>query len=83
MALDGRRQGSLVLETANKVAELRVPDKRVAANRLVVRCGPVNEEIGLGQSEGALGVFGALPLHAVLGRDLAKVLLDDGGALTL
>jgi hypothetical protein len=77
VALDGGSQRGLVAYAADEAGQLRVPDKGVATNRLVVRDGPVDQVVGLLQGESALLRLRALPLHAVLGRHLAKVLVDD------
>lgn len=58
-----------------------MPDKGVTANGLVVLDGKVDEVIGPGPVVLPLGVLYALPLHAVLGGELAEVGLDDGGVL--
>lgn len=79
--LHGRRERRLVLDVADPAGELRVPDERMAADRDVALRGPVDEVVGLAPVVRALLVVETLPLHAVLGGDLAKVLLDDGGVL--
>ncbi len=81
VVLDGRGQGGLVADVADPTGQLRVPDKGVAANGLVVGGGPVDQVVGALEVEGALGALGTLPLHAVLRRDLAEVGVDDGRVL--
>jgi len=81
VVLDGRSQSGLVAEVADPSGQLRVPDESMPTHGLVVLRSPVYEVVGLGQGEGALGPLGALPLHAVLGRQLAEVGFDDGRVL--
>ena len=81
VVLDGLGQRGLVLDVADPAGELRVPDKGVPADGLVVLGGPVDQVIGLTPAVGALLVVDALPFHAVLGRDLAEVGIDDGRVL--
>lgn len=56
-------------------------DLRVATDGLVVRCGPVDQEVGLGPPVFAPLALEAFPLHAVLRRRLAKVGVEDGRVL--
>jgi len=81
VVLDGGGQGGLVVDLADPAGQLRVPHKGVAADGLVVLLGPVDEVVGAAPRVGALLALQALPLHAVLGRDLAEVGLEDGRVL--
>ena len=82
VVLDDLGQRGLVLDVADPAGELRVPDKGVPADGLVVLGGPVDEVVGLTPAVGALLVVDALPFHAVLGRDLAEVGIDNGRVLS-
>lgn len=56
--------------------ELRVPNAGVATDRLVVLYRPVDEIVGLRKRPLApCSSLRTAPFHAVLGRDLAKILL--------
>ena len=81
MLLNCGGQGGLVTDLADVSCELRVPDEGVAADGLVVGLGPVDEVVGLAPVVGALAGVETLPLHAVLGRDLAKVGGENRGVL--
>lgn len=78
MVLQNTGQLGLVVDLADPARELTVPAEGVTSDRLVVGRGPVDEVVGAGKVEVALGGLGGVPLHAVLGRDLTKVGLDDG-----
>lgn len=82
MALNGRGQGGLVVQAANPSGQLRVPDEGVPADGLVVCDGEVDEVVGLAPRKRPLVGLYALPLHAVLRRDLSEVGLDDGRVLS-
>lgn len=49
--------------------------------RYIISHRPVDEVVGLAPRVLALGVLYALPLHAVLWRDLSEIGLDDGRVL--
>jgi hypothetical protein len=81
VVLQHTRQLGLVVDLADPAGQLAVPAQSVTADRLVVCGGPVDQVIAAGKVEIALGGLGGIPLHAVLGRHLAKVGLDHGGRL--
>lgn len=58
-----------------------MPNSRMAPDQLFVRLGPIHEEVGAGEVECVLAGLRRVPLHAVLGRHLAEIGLDDGGIL--
>lgn len=81
VVLDDGGQGGLVGDAADPAGELRMPDGCVAADELVVGRGPVNQVIGLRKVERVAGRLDRVPFHAVLGRDLPKLGLDNGRVL--
>jgi hypothetical protein len=72
-------QLSLVPDTADPVGELRVPDRSVSTDQLLVGARPVDQEVCCPKAEGSLAGLGSVPFHAVLGCNLAKVVLEDLG----
>lgn len=81
MLLENRSQLALVADVADPPGKLRVPEEGVATDGLVVGGGPVDEVVGLAPVEFTPLALEAIPLHAVLGGDLAKVLLENGRVL--
>lgn len=60
---DGLELG-LVRDGGHPGGQLAVPDGGVAAHELAVCAGEVDEEVGAGQRELALGALSGIPLHA-------------------
>ena len=60
---DGLELG-LVRDGGDPCGQLAVPDGGVAAHELAVCLGEVDEEVGAGQRELALGALSGIPLHA-------------------
>jgi hypothetical protein len=73
----GKRR--LIPNGRDPARQLRVPDGGVSTDEFVVLGSPVDEEVGCVQRELVLRALGGIPLHRVLGRDLAKVVDDDLG----
>lgn len=55
----------------------------MASNALSILLRKVDEKIRVGEIKVAPRGLGGVPLHRVLGRHLAEILLDDGGGLAL
>lgn len=81
MLLDNRGQRRGILHVVHPPRQLRVPDERVAPDGEVVLGGVVDEGVGGRPVVRALLRGDLVPLHAVLGRQLAKGRLDDGRVL--
>lgn len=81
MVLNDLGQLRPVPHIINPPRQLRVPNKRVPSDRHVIFNSIIHKEIrGLPVVGSLLGVD-LVPLHAVLGRQLAKGRLDDVGVL--
>lgn len=63
--LNDSGQGRLVADLADPSWKLRVPDKSVGTDCLVVLGGELHEGIGAVQVVAAAGTLGLIPLHAV------------------
>ena len=81
VVLNGSLELVLVLDVLNPLRELRVPDKSVTADLEAVLGSKVDNLVSAGKVELALLRLGGIPLHGVLGGDLAEVGLDDGVVL--
>lgn len=75
--LENRGQLVSVADVVDPPGKLRVPEEGVATDGLVIGGGPVDEVVGLTKVILAPLGLNAIPLHAVLGRDLAEVLLQN------
>lgn len=76
-------EGGLVVDVLDPLGKLGVPDKSVATDELAVLAGKVDEVVATSEVELALSRLSGIPLHAVLGGDLTKVGLDNGGGLSV
>ena len=70
---------SLVGDSLDPGRELRVPDEGVATEHLAVLGSESSSLVGGVEGELATGRLESIPLHAVLGGDLAKIGVDDLG----
>lgn len=72
-------QLGFVGDAGHPARQLRVPYCRVPADELLVGCRPVYEGVGTCEVEFPLRGLCGVPLHAVFGRHLAKIVNDDLG----
>lgn len=63
--LHHRNQGVLVPDLGDPAGELRVPDKGVTTDELVVAGSPVDKAVGVAELEVTARWLGGIPLHAV------------------
>ena len=68
-----------VSNAADPVWKLRVPDRSVATDELVVSGSPVDKVVCSAQGEGTTRTLCRIPLHAVLRCDLSEVVDDQLG----
>jgi hypothetical protein len=83
VVLHDRDQGVLVVDRADPCRQLAVPDKSVTTDQLVVGLGEVDEVVSSAELEVATRRLSGIPLHRVLGCDLAEVGLHQVGDVTL
>jgi len=74
-------EGGLVVDVLDPLGKLGVPDKSVTTDELAVLASEVDKVVATSEVELALSRLSGIPLHAVLGGNLAKVGLDDGSSL--
>jgi len=79
VVLQHSSQLSRVVDVGDPSRQLGMPDHIVAADNLVVCCGPVDQVVGSGETELVLDRLRSVPLHAVLRRDLTEVLFIGRG----
>jgi hypothetical protein len=83
VVLHDRDQGVLVVDRADPCRQLAVPDKSVTTDQLVVGLGEVDEVVSSAELEVATRRLSGIPLHRVLGCDLAEVGLHQVGDVAL
>ena len=81
VVLNDLGESGLVGDAVDPGSQLGVPDQSVAADGDAGLLGEVGEEVSASKVELALVGLEGIPLHAVLGGDLAEVGLDDRGGL--
>lgn len=77
VVLDDSGQSSLVLDVGNPSRELRVPQGSMASDELAIGGGEVCHGVSAAEGESVTRRLDSVPLHGVLGSQLAKVSLDD------
>jgi hypothetical protein len=77
MVCHDRRELGLVPDAADPGWKLRVPDRSVSTDKLVVGRSPVDQVVSTAEGELTLGSLCCIPLHAVLRGHLAEVVDDE------
>lgn len=77
VVLDDRGQGSSAGDVGNPPWQLTVPDQGVASDLLTVGGSVVDQIVGTGQGEAALGRLCRIPLHGVLRGYTTELSLND------
>lgn len=81
VVLNDRLELVLVVDVLDPLRQLRVPEEGVAADLDAVLLGKVDDLVGGAEVELALAGLSGIPLHRVLGGDLAEDGLDGVGVL--
>lgn len=63
----------------NSVQELRVPEQGMSSHQDFVLLSEADNRVGIVKSELAPSSLGSIPLHAILGSNLAEIRLDHLG----
>lgn len=77
VGLEDAGEGSGIVDVADPLWELGVPEESVATDVLAVLSGVVDEVVTTGKVEVAMGWLGRVPLHGVLWGEHTELSLDD------